>query len=228
MRYQLKVLMLNIWFYLVGFNQRLGQGGFVSAALSVGSLILGGIGLFGQSDAQKAAGRAAAAAGEANKEINQRKARISRENARIARENAVIAKDRAELEVGDISRAGKALESTQRAVIGASGVTTAGSAGDVIREGKRTTAQDIMITRMLGEDTAKGFLQESEQFEAESDLFKLAGATALSEGRSAQRLANRQAGATLLTGGARILAGASDLKFKKPTRPTTSSGFLGL
>jgi hypothetical protein len=157
---------------------------FLAGALALGGLVLSGAGI----SEQAKAGRRAA------KESQQ----IARENARIARENAVIAAQKAELQVKGLTRQAFERFGTQKAIIGASGVTRAGSPEDVIREGFISTAEDIMTTRMLGAEAGREFLQRGREFGAQARQF---GAQA----RATRRLAPFQIGATLLTGGASIL-----------------------
>lgn len=219
--------MRNIWFSLVGFNQRLGNEGFFLEALTGASLLLGAFGIGQGQEASRQAGEAAKKTAEKNIEINKIKREVALANARIARENAVVAKQRAEITVRGIQREGRQLESAQRAVIGASGVTTAGSAGDIISEGKAVTAEDVMITRMLGEDEARGFLEEGLQFQAEAQIFKIAKEQAAGEVRSAGRLAKARSQSTLITGGSKLLLQTASL-FATPSGSGGSSSNTGV
>jgi hypothetical protein len=158
--------------------------GIFTGLLTLGGLALGAK---GQSEAAKAQARS-----------EEEAANIATVNAAIARQNAAIAKSRAGLQIKDIALSARALRSTQKAVIGASGVTREGSPQDIIREGRQATAEDIMTTRFLGADEARKFIQRGTEIEAEAGQLR-------SQAASRRRLQPFQTGATLLTGGASVL-----------------------
>jgi hypothetical protein len=141
----------------------------------------------------------------------------TRANQRIARQNVVRTRQRTRAAVKDIKEAGRELRSTQRAIIGASGVKQVGSPTDIIQEGRRATAEDVMTTRLLGRQAAKDFLREAtqkgrisaRQFGTEITQLGAQARQFGAQAGAARRLAPFEIGTTLISGGADLLRGAS-------------------
>lgn len=148
------------------------------------ALLAGGIGLMAAGQIQQ--GRLASAEGKAQNKIAEANAALLESQAQSRKEVAAMEEQR-------VSRQQKLFMGRQKAEIGKSGLTMAGSNVDVVADTAYQFASDRLLTLRSG-------LIESEYMMGSADIQRTQGKWAKSFGKASAKNSYMQAGGTILSG----------------------------